>query len=162
MWLACRVLRIGFSPRFPECSETRHATYPPLQLRAEVTYELIATPADRQWLEPGCVIKRREPAALLDLYQRPDAKYCVALANHHDNFDAYAIALGWPTNGELTITSLAEESALAPDSIESVALVASNEQLNFRRTRSGLTVRLPDGLAGSFAVALKVRGPGLA
>jgi alpha-L-fucosidase len=74
----------------------------------------------------------------------------------------YAIALGWPTNGELTITSLGQDSALAPGSIESVALVASNEQLNFRRTRSGLSVRLPDGLAGSFAVALKVRGPGLA
>jgi alpha-L-fucosidase len=74
----------------------------------------------------------------------------------------YAIALGWPTNGELTITSLGQDSALAPGSIESVALVASNEQLNFRRTRSGLTVRLPDGLAGSFAVAMKVRGPGLA
>jgi alpha-L-fucosidase len=74
----------------------------------------------------------------------------------------FAIALGWPADGELTITSLAEGSALAPGSIESVALVASDERLNFRRTRSGLTVRLPEGLAGSFAIGLKVHGPGLA
>jgi alpha-L-fucosidase len=32
---------------------------------------------------------RWEPAALLDLYTQAGAKYFVALANHHDNFDAY-------------------------------------------------------------------------
>lgn len=73
----------------------------------------------------------------------------------------YAIALGWPTGGELLITSLAEGSALAPGNIDSVALVASNEQLNFRRTRQGLSVRLPEGLAGSFAIAVKVYGAGV-
>ena len=31
-----------------------------------------------------------DPARLLDLYQRAGARYFVALANHHDNFDAYA------------------------------------------------------------------------
>jgi alpha-L-fucosidase len=30
-----------------------------------------------------------DPAALLDLYVKAGAKYFVALANHHDNFDAY-------------------------------------------------------------------------
>ena len=31
-----------------------------------------------------------DPARLLDLYKRAGAKYFMALANHHDNFDAYA------------------------------------------------------------------------
>jgi alpha-L-fucosidase len=33
--------------------------------------------------------ERWEPEKLMDLYQRAGAKYFVALANHHDNFDAY-------------------------------------------------------------------------
>ena len=33
--------------------------------------------------------ERWDPAALMDLYVRAGAKYFVALANHHDNFDAY-------------------------------------------------------------------------
>ncbi|UIJ44203.1 alpha-L-fucosidase [Sphingomonas cannabina] len=34
--------------------------------------------------------ERWDPARLLDLYQRAGAKYFMALANHHDNFDCYA------------------------------------------------------------------------
>jgi alpha-L-fucosidase len=74
----------------------------------------------------------------------------------------YAIALGWPTNGVLRIASLAEDSALAPGNIEKVELLGSSESLPFQRHRAGLDVRLPDGRAGEFALALKVRGPGLA
>lgn len=33
--------------------------------------------------------ERWEPAALMDLYVKAGAKYFVALANHHDNFDCY-------------------------------------------------------------------------
>jgi alpha-L-fucosidase len=33
--------------------------------------------------------ERWDPSALLDLYVKAGAKYFVALANHHDNFDAY-------------------------------------------------------------------------
>jgi alpha-L-fucosidase len=33
--------------------------------------------------------KRWDPESLMDLYQRAGAKYFVALANHHDNFDTY-------------------------------------------------------------------------
>ena len=33
--------------------------------------------------------ERWEPEALMDLYVKAGAKYFVALANHHDNFDAY-------------------------------------------------------------------------
>src|SRR5690348_18124246 len=33
---------------------------------------------------------RWDPARLIDVYKRAGAKYFFALANHHDNFDAYS------------------------------------------------------------------------
>lgn len=73
----------------------------------------------------------------------------------------YAIALGWPRDGVMRIHTLAEESALAPGAIERVEMLGSTESLPFERNRRGLEVRLPEGLAGSMAVALKIRGNGL-
>ena len=74
----------------------------------------------------------------------------------------YAIGLGWPREGVLRIASLAEDSALAPGAIERVEVLGSTEALSFERSRKGLEIRLPEGLAGQAAVALKLRGPGLA
>jgi alpha-L-fucosidase len=73
----------------------------------------------------------------------------------------YAIAMGWPSGGVLRITSLAQDSALAPGVIERVEALGSTDPLPFTRTRKGLEVRLPEGLAGATAIALKLRGPGL-
>jgi alpha-L-fucosidase len=42
------------------------------------------------------------------------------------------------------------------------ATMGSADSLPFKRTPQGLEVRLPEGLAGSPAVALKVSGGGLA
>ncbi|HEV8690465.1 MAG TPA: alpha-L-fucosidase [Ideonella sp.] len=74
----------------------------------------------------------------------------------------YAIALGWPRSGVLAIRSLAQDSALAPGAIERVEALGSNSPLSFTRSRKGLEVRLPEGLAGAPAFALKISGPGLA
>lgn len=73
----------------------------------------------------------------------------------------YAIAMGWPRDGVLRIQTLTEESALAPGTIERVEALGSAESLPFKRSRKGLEVRLPEGLAGSIAVVLKIRGNGL-
>jgi alpha-L-fucosidase len=74
----------------------------------------------------------------------------------------YAIALGWPRGGVLRIGALAQDSALAPGTIERVEVLGSPDPLPFTRHRNGLEVRLPEGLAGTPAVALKIRGNGLA
>jgi alpha-L-fucosidase len=74
----------------------------------------------------------------------------------------YAIALGWPRSGVLRIGALAQDSALATGSIERVEALGSSDPLPFTRHRKGLEVQLPEGLAGSPAVALKIRGNGLA
>ncbi|HEX6706207.1 MAG TPA: alpha-L-fucosidase [Albitalea sp.] len=73
----------------------------------------------------------------------------------------YAIAFGWPSGGVLRIASLAQDSALAPGAIERVEALGSTDSLPFKRDRKGLEVRLPEGLAGSIAVVLKIRGNGL-
>jgi alpha-L-fucosidase len=73
----------------------------------------------------------------------------------------YAIAFGWPSSGVLRIASLAQDSALAPGAIERVEALGATDSLPFKRTRKGLEVRLPEGLAGSFALVLKIRGNGL-
>ena len=74
----------------------------------------------------------------------------------------YAIALGWPKSGVLRVAALAQDSALAPGAIERVEAVGAADSLPFTRTRKGLEVTLPEGLAGTPAVALKIRGGGLA
>jgi alpha-L-fucosidase len=74
----------------------------------------------------------------------------------------YAIALGWPASGTLHIASLAQDSALAPGAIERAEVLGAPGSLPFTRTRRGLEVTLPPALAGAPAVALKIRGAGLA
>jgi alpha-L-fucosidase len=73
----------------------------------------------------------------------------------------YAIGLAWPKNSVMRIASLAQDSALAPGAIERVESVGASDSLPFKRTPQGLEVKLPEGLAGSPAVALKIRGNGL-
>jgi alpha-L-fucosidase len=55
-------------------------------------------PADRGFMEIQNAWKaeRWDPAELLDLYKRAGARYFMALANHHDNFDCFASSHhGW-------------------------------------------------------------------
>ena len=49
-------------------------------------------PADIGFMQmyPRWTAANWDPAHLLDLYQRSGARYFMALANHHDNFDSYA------------------------------------------------------------------------
>ncbi|WP_457321758.1 alpha-L-fucosidase, partial [Roseateles sp. P5_E11] len=70
----------------------------------------------------------------------------------------YAIALGWPRDGLLRIPTLAQGSALAPGAIENVQAVGSPDSLSFTRNHRWLEVKLPQGLAGSPAVAIRIRG----
>jgi alpha-L-fucosidase len=74
----------------------------------------------------------------------------------------YAIAMGWPKDGVLRIQTLAQDSATTLGSIDRVEAAGSNDALPFTRTSKALEVKLPEGLAGSPAVALKLHGAGLA
>lgn len=52
-------------------------------------------------------------------------------------------------------------SPLAPGTIGRIEAPGSAESLPFERSRKGLVVRLPEGLAGSVAIVLEIRGNGL-
>ena len=73
----------------------------------------------------------------------------------------YAIALGWPKDGVMRIQTLAQDSNVAPGAIDRIEAVGSSDNLPFKRTRKGLEVKLPEGLTGSSAFVLKIRGNGL-
>jgi len=62
----------------------------------------------------------------------------------------------------MRVDSLAQDSAFAPGSIDRVEVVGVAGSAAFKRSRKGLEVRLPEGLAGAPAVALKILGRGLA
>jgi alpha-L-fucosidase len=66
----------------------------------------------------------------------------------------YAIGLGWPTDGEAVIHSLA--SAVGNEHVRSVILVGSDAKLQFEQRADGLRVRLPDQAPGKYAYALRI------
>jgi len=68
--------------------------------------------------------------------------------------DLYAIALAWPQDGKLLVTSLANRQS----DIQDVALLGHDDKLNWSVTEQGLSVELPKVDANPFAVALKITG----
>lgn len=67
----------------------------------------------------------------------------------------YAIAMGWPDGGKLTIKSLARGGANGNLSVGSVKLLGSSASIPFTRDTSGLTLQLP-AKAGEYAYAFKI------
>jgi len=70
----------------------------------------------------------------------------------------YAIALVWPTNGVLTIRSLAEGHG--PAHVKSVSLLGHPRALHWNRAAEGLTIRLPDRPPCEHAFAFKLEFTG--
>ena len=66
----------------------------------------------------------------------------------------YAIGLGWPTNGEAVIHSLA--STAGTEHVRSVILLGSEAKLQFEQRADGLRVRLPDQAPAKYAYALRI------
>ena len=66
----------------------------------------------------------------------------------------YAIQLGWPSNGEAVIHSLALSPGTAP--VKAVALLGAPEPVKFRQTEDGLHLQLPSKAPGEFAFAYRI------
>lgn len=60
------------------------------------------------------------------------------------NNDLYAISLGNPADGKITIKTLAKNSKDYPKEINRVSLLGGSEKLSFNRTEKGLEVTLPE------------------
>src|SRR5207248_5777672 len=56
----------------------------------------------------------------------------------------YAIALAWPSDGKLTIKSLAAGSPNHPGEIARVGLLGSEAKLPHSRSADGVTITLPE------------------
>jgi len=73
----------------------------------------------------------------------------------------YAVALGWPDDGQLLVKSLARTDA-APDSkITKVSLLGYQGKLEWSQSAEGLVVKLPAQKLSPYTCALKISGTGL-
>jgi alpha-L-fucosidase len=66
----------------------------------------------------------------------------------------FAIALAWPKNGKLNVTSLPKTVG----KVESVNLLGHDGELNWEQTAEGLAVALPAERPTGFALALRITG----
>jgi alpha-L-fucosidase len=64
----------------------------------------------------------------------------------------YAIALGWPESGKLTVRSLAGAN------VHAVRLLAIHEPLKWSRGAEGLVIQMPAQKAGDHAFCLRIEG----
>jgi alpha-L-fucosidase len=69
----------------------------------------------------------------------------------------YAIGLGWPTNGEAVIHSLA--SSVGTEHVQSVTLLGSDAKLQFDQRPDGLHVRMPAQAPAKYSYALRMTFP---
>lgn len=68
----------------------------------------------------------------------------------------YAIALGWPQDGKLTIKSLAEGSPQGEVKISDITLLGSDAKLKWTRDTNGLNLELPATNPGQYAYVFKI------
>jgi alpha-L-fucosidase len=69
----------------------------------------------------------------------------------------YAIALGWPEDGKLTIEMLAQGRPEYPRQVGRVELLGRPGALRFSRDAAGLVIVLPDSKPNEFAYVLKIQ-----
>jgi alpha-L-fucosidase len=68
----------------------------------------------------------------------------------------YAIALGWPQDGKLTIKSLAEGSPQGEVKVRDVHLLGSTAEVKWTRDNNGLNLELPAVNTGQYAYVFKI------
>ena len=73
----------------------------------------------------------------------------------------YAIALGWPENGRITIQSLAQPAGTKINQVKRVDLLGYEGKLTFIQGANGLVVTLPGTPVSRIAISLKISGDDL-
>jgi alpha-L-fucosidase len=68
----------------------------------------------------------------------------------------FAIFMGWPENGKITITSVAKGSEFYDGEIDKVSLLGHDGKLKWKQTKKGLEVSLPSNKPCDFAYSLKI------
>ncbi|MEI7729012.1 MAG: alpha-L-fucosidase [Verrucomicrobiota bacterium] len=70
----------------------------------------------------------------------------------------YAIALGWPEDGQLLVRSLAKPAGENINNLTSVSLLGFDGKVEWKQTAEGLVVTLPAQKISEFTTALKITG----
>ena len=70
----------------------------------------------------------------------------------------YAIALGWPDDGKLTIKALATTTDPAQNKIKKIELLGRSGKLSFEQTADGLVVEIPGEKLSNLTCALRITG----
>jgi alpha-L-fucosidase len=73
----------------------------------------------------------------------------------------YAVALGWPADGQLIVKSLAKPASGAGNQIRSVSLLGFDGDVRWSQSSTGLVVRLPANRISPYTSALKILGTDL-
>ena len=91
-----------------------------------------------------------------DVSDKPFTAEDIRFTQSRDGKTLYAIVLELPTDGKVTVKSLASGSRQWPGRIGSVRLVGGGK-LKSTRDENGLHVSLPEKFGGKIAFALKIR-----
>jgi alpha-L-fucosidase len=92
-----------------------------------------------------------------DVQKAPFTSEDVRFTQSKDGSSVYAIVLEFPTDGTVTIKSLADNSPYWPGKIGSVHMLGAFGKLKFTRDETGLHVTLPKNPKGTIAFALKIK-----
>ena len=91
-----------------------------------------------------------------DVQKKPFTAEDIRFTQSKDGKTLYAIVLSPPTNGQVTVKSLASNSPQWAGKVDSVRLVGGGK-LKFTRDENGLHVTLPGKLPSQIAFALKIQ-----
>ena len=70
----------------------------------------------------------------------------------------YAIALGWPEDGQIVVRSLAKPAGENINNITAVSLLGHDGEISWRQTAEGLIVTLPEKKVSPYTTGLKIIG----
>ena len=98
-----------------------------------------------------------EFSGVSDVRSKPYTAEDLRFTQSKDGRTLYAIALAAPSNGTLTIQSLASGSALWPAAVGRVRLLGVDADLKVTRDASGLRVTLPPQTPNAHALALRIQ-----
>jgi len=104
--------------------------------------------------EPGCIADRKWNGKHVAVFHH-------GFTRSKDLTRLYAITLGWPDGGQLTIKTLGTDTKTATGDIKNIALLGSNKKVKWTRDGAGLTVTLPEKPAGNdiaYALRIEVEG----
>ncbi len=73
----------------------------------------------------------------------------------------YAIALGWPADGRITVQALAQPAGTKTNQVKRVELLGHRGNLKFTQDANGLAVTLPGTKLSAIAISLKITGDDL-